>query len=90
MDESLCPICQQSNQCGNLNRTQSSGQTFDCWCLHSKVPSAAIDLLPPDQRGKSCICQSCSEAFTRDPELKTSENCRTELAYPVGTKPLTP
>lgn len=90
MDESLCPICQQSNRCGNINRTPSSNQEFDCWCFHTKIPPAALNALPSSQRGQSCICQSCAEAYTSEPNLKDSGNSRTELAYPVGEKPSTP
>lgn len=68
LDERLCPLCQQPNACGNLQSVHTEEPTgdlavsasFDCWCLHQPVSAAALQQLSPDQRGQSCICQSCA------------------------------
>ncbi|WP_443088725.1 cysteine-rich CWC family protein [Vibrio sp. SCSIO 43137] len=57
--EKICPICQRKNQC-----EASSG----CWCSRQKVPEQLINLLAKEQRGKSCICQQCVNAYHNDPK----------------------
>ncbi|GAB3106247.1 cysteine-rich CWC family protein [Aestuariicella hydrocarbonica] len=63
-----CPICQQQNHCGNQQRQQTASATaddFDCWCLHETIDPNLLESLPLQQRGRSCICQSCALKSSR-------------------------
>ncbi|WP_439134087.1 cysteine-rich CWC family protein [Pseudomaricurvus sp.] len=85
MNSALCPLCRKNNNCGNLKQPASSSEKLDCWCLHESIPSAALEALPPEQRGKSCICQSCAKAFTLSNSTSTSNTpASDQLAFPVG------
>ncbi|WP_308196646.1 cysteine-rich CWC family protein [Shewanella insulae] len=59
---SLCPLCQQPNDCALAARRE--GDT--CWCHHQEfVPKAKIpQAIAPD----SCICQACAEALRKEAE----------------------
>ena len=55
-----CPICKKDNNCGNLLQEE---QYTPCWCTKVRFPSGIFDLIPPEQRGKACICKECVERF---------------------------
>jgi hypothetical protein len=55
-DTSYCPLCQQNNRC-DVDSPQG------CWCTLEKVPSALIQQVPDEKKGKSCICQACIKKF---------------------------
>ncbi len=50
----LCPLCGQSNACGQL-----AGAT-QCWCMTTTIPAAALDAVPIEARDRACICQACA------------------------------
>ena len=55
-DESICPLCQQSNRC--------EVQTLmTCWCLAAKIPAELVTQLPEKARDIGCICQACIKAY---------------------------
>lgn len=57
-----CPICGNDNRCGNI-----AGKAHGaCWCSKAFFPEEIFALVPPDQRRKACICQSCLEKFKKD------------------------
>ena len=56
LDAKHCPLCQQNNLC---DFTSSQG----CWCTREKVPNALIQQVSDENKGKSCICQSCIKKF---------------------------
>ena len=56
MNESICPICHTKNKC--MAKSEKP-----CWCQNVKVPQALLDLVPDNQKRKSCICLSCIEKF---------------------------
>lgn len=53
--EKTCPLCGEDNNC------QSHLDT--CWCFNIEIPRGLLDLVPEDQKGKSCICKSCIEKY---------------------------
>ncbi|MGO4370459.1 cysteine-rich CWC family protein [Paenibacillus sp. 2TAB19] len=57
-----CPICGQTNHCG-VESEPSSQSGSACWCFQASIPAELIALVPPEQRGKSCICQNCVKAY---------------------------
>lgn len=54
-----CPLCGDSNACGNL-----AGQS-ECWCTDTHVPRAAIEALPEGADRVACICERCALAYAR-------------------------
>ncbi|MFF2481862.1 cysteine-rich CWC family protein [Paenibacillus sp. NPDC058071] len=50
-----CPLCGEQNGCG-----MTSGEApKQCWCVEERFPEWLIESVPQEQKGKSCICQSC-------------------------------
>ncbi|WP_081474701.1 cysteine-rich CWC family protein [Acidovorax radicis] len=61
---SVCPLCGQANLCAI-----AAGQPAEsCWCMapHTIAP-AALAALPPEQRGKTCICPACGSSGGQPP-----------------------
>ncbi len=59
MTESVCPLCGESNACGNLLAEQK-GQA--CWCMDPAISFSAelLERVAEDSRGKACICRACA------------------------------
>jgi len=56
VDDSLCPLCRQSNRCD----VQSSQ---GCWCMNTQVPAALLAKVPEHLKGISCVCNNCIANF---------------------------
>lgn len=54
IDRKRCPICGAPNECG----AESGSAT--CWCYNAKIPAERLALVPPELRGKACICKRCA------------------------------
>ncbi|MGO4106997.1 cysteine-rich CWC family protein [Paenibacillus sp. YAF4_2] len=50
-----CPICNGSNQCGNLAGLPAGA----CWCSKEAFPQAIFENIPPELLGKACVCKAC-------------------------------
>ena len=59
-NETICPLCHTSNKC-------MAHSKIPCWCNNVKIPQELLDLVPQEQKGKSCICLSCIYAFDDNP-----------------------
>ncbi|WP_363317854.1 cysteine-rich CWC family protein [uncultured Amphritea sp.] len=59
IDPGLCPLCRQSNECGNI---ASCGSDASCWCSSPGItfPDSLLDKVPAAAKGKACICRSCA------------------------------
>jgi len=69
VDVSLCPLCQQSNACGNLLKNDACvNDTTSCWCQSAEIrfPAELLQKVPKNQRGLACICRSCAKNFSGD------------------------
>ncbi|MYM62090.1 cysteine-rich CWC family protein [Pseudomaricurvus sp. HS19] len=69
VDASRCPLCGKSNDCGQLlpavtstAAEQGCNGNADCWCFQAAIPRHLLDQIPPELRGKACICQTCASA----------------------------
>ncbi|WP_216828466.1 cysteine-rich CWC family protein [Alkalihalobacterium elongatum] len=62
IDVKKCPICNQSNNCGN-----ELGQST-CWCSKEIFPEAIFKQLTEEQLHKSCICKKCLDNFKKSRE----------------------
>lgn len=54
----LCPICGKPNNCA-----VSTAGRFDgaCWCKDARFSATLLAAVPPDLKGKACICRSCAQ-----------------------------
>ncbi|WP_372599407.1 cysteine-rich CWC family protein [Amphritea sp.] len=61
IDPAVCPLCKQSNQCGNIS---SCGSDTPCWCSSPEITftESVLNQLSDDARGTACICKSCALA----------------------------
>ncbi len=57
-----CPFCHADNNC-------MVAGTSPCWCFAVQIPEALTALVPKALQGKSCICNSCINAFKDNPNL---------------------
>lgn len=58
MNEQLCPLCGQANQC-----TQADPRTAHqpCWCFAARIPPAVLQRLPEALRDRQCLCPNCAQ-----------------------------
>lgn len=68
-DPLLCPLCGKPNSCINLG-AQDIEKT--CWCNDPtiKFPEALLSKIPPELRGKACVCKTCVLNFHQQQEIK--------------------
>lgn len=57
LDTSLCPLCGQANQCA----ISAGLPPESCWCMQTPVSKEALNRLPAETRGQSCICPLCAQ-----------------------------
>lgn len=69
LDDSLCPLCGQSNRC-DVQAQQG------CWCMKVKVPTALLGKVPDSFKGTICICNACIERFQQQKLSKNSNNIK--------------
>ncbi|NIB44518.1 cysteine-rich CWC family protein [Pseudomaricurvus alkylphenolicus] len=60
---SSCPLCGGDNECGNLAPTAGDAD-FYCWCMDESIDPAMLENLPPESRGKRCVCRACVLSYT--------------------------
>lgn len=58
---SVCPLCGQDNRCG----AHAGLPPSECWCMKETFPQEIFELVPPEERGKACICMDCLDRFKR-------------------------
>ena len=56
-EERICPLCGEDNNCQHNK---------DCWCFQVPIPAYIVEMIPETERGKSCICKSCIEKYTKE------------------------
>jgi hypothetical protein len=51
-----CPVCGQLNDCA-----MNAGQEVEsCWCFSASIPAEALERIPEESRGLSCLCPRCA------------------------------
>lgn len=65
-----CPLCGQSNNCGNL----SSGESKTCWCADKAVTFSKelLNQVSKKDKNKACICKTCALRFKDGDSSSTS------------------
>ena len=59
----LCPICGKPNECA---ASASGSFEVECWCKEVNFSESLLAKIPPDLKGKACICRSCAEGTNDD------------------------
>jgi hypothetical protein len=65
LDEPVCPLCGGPNGCA---AAASGSLKVSCWCSELILPPSALEDIPPDLRGKACICRDCALAAGARPK----------------------
>jgi len=55
IDTTRCPLCHEANRCAS-----AAGDAARCWCMSAEIPKQALQLVPDELKGRSCICQACA------------------------------
>ncbi|WP_280191827.1 cysteine-rich CWC family protein [Delftia sp. PS-11] len=55
-DDGLCPLCGRSSQCAII----AGADPLLCWCMTTPVAPASLARIPPQMRGKACLCPACA------------------------------
>jgi len=63
---SSCPLCGGDASCAVV--AVNGAPVTDCWCFRVQIPRALLERIPPQQRGKSCLCSACLTRFDADLE----------------------
>lgn len=58
----ICPLCKKENGCA----VASGADASSCWCMQTKVPKELLEKIPQQDRGRSCVCQSCIEKYIQE------------------------
>ncbi len=61
-DPGCCPLCGRPNDCQLCTAAAYKGP---CWCRQVEIPEALLSQIPPEARGKACLCRDCVTAFHR-------------------------
>jgi hypothetical protein len=73
-----CPLCGGPNHC-RLSAPVPDGGA--CWCLNTEVPEALLARVPPDQRGRACLCPNCVADFVAARKAPTALVLRPDDFY---------
>ncbi|WP_281914838.1 cysteine-rich CWC family protein [Caldimonas thermodepolymerans] len=68
-DPAACPLCGRPNACSMAPAagcgTSACGDGGPCWCTTLSFPPELLARVPPEARGRACICRHCVEAWSR-------------------------
>jgi hypothetical protein len=59
-DATRCPLCGQANACAMEIERETGVKQAPCWCTQVDFSPELLGRLPPQARGKACICASCA------------------------------
>jgi hypothetical protein len=55
-----CPLCGEPNRCA-MELQMATGQPQPpCWCTRAGFSAELLAQVPPDARGRACICAACA------------------------------
>ncbi|MBY4598822.1 cysteine-rich CWC family protein [Ottowia caeni] len=60
VDPTRCPLCNAPNQCAAELAVVTSQPQAPCWCMKININNKLLDQIPPESRGKACICRTCA------------------------------
>jgi hypothetical protein len=60
-DRAKCPLCGQANGCAMEAPGGRTGAQPPCWCTTVDFSAELLEQLPPQARGRACICRACAQ-----------------------------
>jgi len=54
-----CPLCGQANLCAMEAERATGVRQPPCWCTQAHFSAALLERLPPEARGRACVCRAC-------------------------------
>ena len=64
IDPSLCPLCQEPNECAMEVEHATGVKQPPCWCTQARFEAALLSCIPEHARGKACLCAACGRDET--------------------------
>lgn len=61
---SRCPLCGGPNECALAADAASPA----CWCFTADISPQALAAVPPEDRGRACVCPRCAAGPGEDHE----------------------
>jgi len=61
VDPARCPLCGGPNGCATLQRPAGAAPVA-CWCAQASFSPDLLARVPPQARGRACICAACAAA----------------------------
>jgi len=62
-----CPLCGGPNDCA---AALSGRLDVPCWCRSTTFSAELLARVPPDARGKACVCARCADAASSGGERR--------------------
>ncbi len=53
-----CPLCSQPNACA---ASACGSFDVDCWCRRTAFDESVLARIPPESRGRACVCERCAQ-----------------------------
>jgi hypothetical protein len=53
----MCPRCGQPNDCA---AARTGSFATPCWCASVTIAAELLESLPPEDRGRACLCPRCA------------------------------
>jgi hypothetical protein len=60
IDGTRCPLCGTRNGCAMEAARETGAPQPPCWCMAADFGRAPLSRLPPELRGKACLCARCA------------------------------
>jgi hypothetical protein len=55
-DATKCPLCGEANMCA----VAGGRAPESCWCMTASIAPEVVAKIPPQARGRVCICPRCA------------------------------
>ncbi|MET3442297.1 hypothetical protein ABIC94_003081 [Variovorax paradoxus] len=68
IDATRCPLCGEQNRCAMEVARETGEPQPPCWCMATDFRNAPLAALPPESRGKACICARCAAGTPASPQ----------------------
>ncbi|MCX7741792.1 MAG: cysteine-rich CWC family protein [Tepidimonas sp.] len=60
VDPNRCPMCGGPNGCALQQQRRSGQPQPPCWCTRATFAAELLARVPPQARGRACICARCA------------------------------
>ncbi len=60
IDPTRCPLCGRDNRCAMEVERDTGVKQPPCWCTQVDFSRELLETLPPNARGRACLCRDCA------------------------------